>query len=308
MRVLIVGAGAVGGYFGGRLMERGRNVTFLVRPGRRAQLTASGLIVKSHKGDIALPVPTVQSDEITSPWDLIVVSCKAYSLAGAIDSFAAAVGPQTAILPLLNGMRHLDVLEQRFGKERVLGGLCSIITTLDADGVIHHSSDMHTLVFGERDGGDSPRVHAITALFEPVNAGWRPSAKIVLEMWEKWVFLSALAASTCLFRASIGDIVTAGGGATISALLDEAQAIAVAAGYGARPEVLERTRAQLTSANSPFTSSMLRDIEKGGAIEADHVIGDLLARGEAAGLDTPLLRLAYIHLKAYEARQQRQTV
>ena len=307
MRVLIVGAGAVGGYFGGRLLEAGADVTFLVRPRRRDQLAAGGLVLKSPLGDFAAPVATVLAEEIDRPADLIILACKAYDLDGAMLSFADAVGPNTAILPLLNGMAHLDRLSARFGESAVLGGLCSLAVTIDGNGHVLHLNTLHNLAFGERQGGTSDRIEAIARMLTGTNIAWTASPAITQEMWEKWVFLASLAGSTCLMRAGIGDIIAAGGLETITTLLDETQAIATTAGHGARPEVLAKYRALLVDPTSTLTASMLRDVEKGGATEADHVLGDLLARGGAAGLDTPVLDLAYSHLKAYAARRRRET-
>ncbi len=306
MRVLVVGAGAVGGYFGGRLLEAGRDVTFLVRPRRRTQLAADGLVISSPFGDARLSPLTVSAEEITGSWDLIVLSCKAYDLPKAIDAIAGAVGPQTMILPLLNGMAHLDELERRFGADRVLGGLCSLAVTMDQQGAIRHLNQMHNLAFGERRGGESERIKAVAELMGPAKFSWRASTDIILEMWEKWVFLAALAAGTCLLRASVGDIVVAGGKDILLGLVSESQSVAEAAGYGAREEVLDKSRGMLTAVGSPLTASMLRDLESGGPIEADHVIGDLLRRAQESALTVPLLRLAYLHLKAYEARRQRE--
>lgn len=306
MRVLVVGAGGVGGYFGGRLLEAGRDVTFLVRPRRQAQIAKDGLVIKSPHGDAALRAPTVLAAEILAPWDLIVLSCKAYDLDNAIENFAPAVGPQTMILPLLNGMSHLDRLDARFGAGQVLGGLCAIAATLDPAGHVLHMSDFHKLAFGERDGSDSPRIRAVEDLFSGIKASVRKSADIVQEMWDKWVFLSTLAGATCLFRASVGDIATAGGSKTVLALLAEVEAIARSAGQGPKPEVMHGTRELLIDPASPLTASMLRDLEKGGAVESDHIIGDLLTRAGRASLAAPLLDLVFTHLKAYEARQKRQ--
>ncbi len=306
MRVLIVGAGAVGGYVGGRLMEAGRDVTFLVRPRRRAQLAETGLVLTSPLGDFHAPAVTVLTEEIHQPFDVVLLSCKAYDLAGALDSLAPAVGPATAILPLLNGMAHLPSLVARFGSGPVLGGLCSMATTVTADGAIRHLNDLHMVVFGERDGGDSARVQGIAAVMAPAKLAARSSPIILQEMWEKWVFLASLAGITCLMRASIGDIVAAGGTGLAESLLAEAQAVAGVAGFAARPPVLANARAMLTQADSTLTASMLRDVEKGGATEADHVLGDLLRRGQDAGLDLPLLRLAHTHLAAYAARRRRE--
>ena len=201
MRILVVGAGAVGGYFGGRLLEAGRDVTFLVRPRRAAELAKHGLIVHSPVGDIhrASP-PIVLEKNLAEPFDLVMLSCKAFDLEGAMVSFANAVGPATAILPLLNGMRHIDRLAERFGPERVLGGQCAISTTLDADGAVVHLNDWHALSFGELDGSRSPRIEAIAAAL--LNAGFdaRLADNIRQEMWEKWVFIATAAGITCLMR------------------------------------------------------------------------------------------------------------
>ncbi len=309
MKILVVGAGAIGGYFGGRLLEAGRDVTFLVRPKRAAQLAETGLVIKSGKGDANLAKPpTILAGDLRRPFDLVLLSLKAYDLEAAIDSFAPAVGPETAILPLLNGMRHLDVLDQRFGKDRVLGGECVIAATLDDRGRILHLNDFHLLTFGERFVARSPRIDAIAREFQGAKTEARVSAVILLEMWEKWVMLASLAAITCLMRASVGDIVEAGGAPLALRLLEECGAIAAAAGFAPRPEFLERTRNTLTAAGSSFAASMLRDIERGGRTEGDHILGDLIHRGERSLPEHSLLRLAYTHLKAYEARRAREQI
>ncbi len=304
MRILVVGAGAIGGYFGGRLLEAGADVTFLVRPRRAGELAAKGLAIKSAAGDATLPPPpTILAEDLRAAFDLILLSCKAYDLDGAITAFAPAVAPKTAILPLLNGMRHLDVLAQRFGDECVLGGQCLIAATLDEQGAIRHLNKDHELTFGERAGLLSDRVRAIAGAMAGVRFTPRASEQIIQEMWEKWVFLAALAGSTCLMRAAIGDIVqSAGGMEFILGLLDECRAIAAANGHAPRPAFAERHRAALTASGSPLTASMLRDIERQAPIEADHIVGDLLRRARDLG---PLLPLAYTHLLAYEARRKR---
>ena len=302
MRVLVVGAGAIGGYFGGRMLEAGRDVTFLVRPRRRAQLRKDGLVVDSPLGDIRCPAPTVAAEEINHPWDLILLACKAYDLAGAIDSLAPAVGPDSMILPLLNGMAHLDVLDQRFGARAVLGGLCSLAVTLTDDGTVRHLSKSHDFAFGDRTG-DVGRNEAISQLMAPVAVRWHASTDIIQEMWEKWVFLAALAAATCLMRGSVGQILAAGGEATLTAMLAETDSVAAAAGHAARPDALGAARRMLTMPGSTLAASMLRDVEKGGRVEVDHVIIDLIRRGKAAGCVLPLLDLAALHLKTYEARR-----
>ena len=252
MKILVVGAGAVGGYFGGRLMQAGRDVTFLVRPRRAVELAKNGLSIRSSVGDFHRPSPpTVLQEDLAQPFDLVALSCKAFDLEGAMASFAKAVGPATAILPLLNGMRHIDRLVERFGAERVLGGQCAISTTLGADGAILHLNDWHALSFGEIDGSRSPRIETIAAAL--LNAGFdaRLSNQILQEMWEKWVFIATAAGITCLMRASVGDYVAAGAADLALALLSECSSIAASQGFPLREPALERARATLTAAGSP---------------------------------------------------------
>ena len=264
MRTLIVGAGATGGYYGARLAEAGADVTFLVRPARAAKLAADGLNVRSPLGDLHLPdPPTVTADKLAGAgrFDLILLSCKAYDLDSAVADLAPAVGPDTAILPVLNGMSHLDVLDGRFGAERVLGGSCAIAATLAPDGAIRHMSELCSITYGERDGSRSSRIEAVDALMRGLKFQPRLSDVILQEMWEKWVFLATLAGATTLMRAAVGDIVAAPGGtALITALHAECTSVAAASGFEPRAVVAERARAQLTAAGSTFTASMLRDI------------------------------------------------
>ena len=302
MRILVVGAGAIGGYFGGRMLQAGADVTFLVRPRRAAELASAGLVIKSPAGDITLKnPPAVQAGKFTEKFDVVLLSCKAFDLDDAIQSFAPAVGPQTSIIPLLNGMLHLDVLDSKFGRERVLGGLCAIAVTLNDKREIVHLAPMQSLNFGERDGKLSDRVRAI---IEPMNAGKFgavASEHIIQEMWEKWVFLASLAAATCLMRGPVGAILASPGGRDfILGILDESSAIAAAEGHAPRAASIERTRSMFTMEGSQATASMFRDVKVGAPVEADHVIGDLIARGDAAKVPVPKLRIAYTHLKAYE--------
>ncbi|MBN9041719.1 MAG: 2-dehydropantoate 2-reductase [Rhizobiales bacterium 62-47] len=305
MRILVVGAGAIGGYFGGRLLQSGADITFLVRPRRAEELARDGLVIKSPHGDATLPKPpTVLAQDLKQPFDIILLSCKAFDLDDAIASFAPAMGPQSAIMPMLNGMRHLDVLDRHFGRERVLGGQCAIAATLDANRHVVQLTPMQSLGFGERDGSMSARVNAANEIFARGNFDGKASATIVLDMWEKWVLLATLACSTCLMRAAIGKILLAPGGRDyILGVRDEIIGIATAAGYAPRMPFIERITGILTAEGSPFTASMFRDIVAGLPIEADHIVGDLIARAAAAKLEVSRLRIAYTHLKTYEAQR-----
>lgn len=309
MRILVVGAGAVGGYFGGRLAASGQDVTFLVRAGRAEKLRREGLVIKSPRGNLSLPDPnTILAGVSAAPFDLVLLSCKAYSLDDAIDSFAPLVGESTLILPLLNGMRHIDVLKEKFGASRVLGGQCVIAATLDAAQHIVHLNETHAVTFGELEGGSSERVQAIAEVMTSANFDAAVSDNILLRMWEKWVFLATLAGSTCLMRGSVGEILAAPDGKrVIENLLGECRAVAEHNGFTMGPDFDTRATQTLFTP-SPLTASMLRDVENHSHTEADHILGDLVSRGGDAqkgehGLS--LLRIAYTHLKTYEARQTR---
>ncbi len=305
MRILVVGAGAIGGYFGGRLLQAGRDVTFLVRPKRASELASRGLVIKSASGDVTLKnPPTVQADKLSEKFDVVLLSCKAFDLDDAIKSFAPAVGPRTSIIPLLNGMSHLDVLDKKFGRERVLGGLCAIAVTLNEAREVVQLAPMQSLNFGERDAPMSERVRAIAEIFARGNFGAVASEHIIRDMWEKWVFLASLAASTCLMRTSVGNILAVPGGKDfLLGMLDECSAIASAEGHAPGGPFFQRTRGLLTTEGSAMTASMFRDIKAGLPVEADHVIGDLVARGDAAKIPVPKLRTSYTHLKAYEKQR-----
>ena len=300
-RILVVGAGAIGGYFGGRMLAVGSDVTFLVRPGRAAQLAKDGLVIRSPGGDLTVPAPTVTADTLHAPFDAVLLSCKAYDLDGAIGDFAPAVGPATRIVPLLNGMRHMEVLAERFGVAAVLGGQCQISTTLEPDGTIRQFGAMQAVSLGVPGGGSDPVATAMADALAP--CGGRLSATVEQDMWDKWVFITSLAATTCLMRATVGDVVAAEATEISLGILGECIAIAGHCGHPPGEAATTRFRTILAQPGSPLTASMLRDVERGNRTEVDHVLGDLLTRGEPGR--SPLLRVAYLHLKAYEARRSR---
>jgi 2-dehydropantoate 2-reductase len=310
MRILIVGAGAIGGYFGGRLLEAGRDVTFLVRTGRAEALDRDGLVVRSPLGNIEYPSPPcVLSRQLDLPYDLILLSCKAYDLTEAMEAFAAAVGPDTLILPLLNGMAHLERLAERFNAANVLGGQCLISLDRDTSGAILHLNDTNQLSFGELSGALTPRILRVAEALADAGFAANLSQQIVQEMWEKWCFIATAAGVTCAMRSAMGDVVAAGGEPLVLKLLAECANVAEQAGYPLRSEVRQRHQNMLTTAGSKMTASMLRDIERGAPIEADHVIGDMIARRVANVGQTPLLSaldFVYLHLNAYEARRLRE--
>jgi 2-dehydropantoate 2-reductase len=280
-------------------------VTFLVRPRRAEQLRRIGMIVKSPVGDLKLQTPPLASaGNFQGFYDLVILSCKSYDLDSSISDFAAAMGPKSRVLPLLNGMRHLEILDARFGAGRVLGGLARISGTLDEEGRIHHMGSFQSLSFGGRRGSEEG-IAAVAEALQVSGFEAHLSADITHEMWEKWVFIAAAAATTSLMRATVGDIVDAGGQSIPTGLLDECAAIAAENQFAPRPGSTKAGLAVLTTPGSGFTASMFRDIEQGSRIEADHIVGDLLRRRSTA-IKAPLLSTAYLHLKAYEARRERE--
>lgn len=307
MRILVLGAGALGGYFGGRLAEAGADVTFLVRPRRNEEIAKNGLAIQSPAGNFNGPVRTVSADALGADYDAVLFTCKAYDLAGAIEAIRPAMGPDTRVLPVLNGIRHLETLDAAFGKARVLGGTAQIGATLMPGGAIRHMSSFHLLAFGERVPAQANFCGHLARLMEPAKFDARHSPHIMQDMWNKFVMIAVVAGMTTLMRGSIGDIVAArDGAALIGAALRESAAVAAAAGYGQDAQALAGLEAWLTEKGSTFSSSMLRDIEKKGAIEADHIVGDMLARAEAAKHPAPMLRTIYAALQTYQARRQRE--
>ncbi len=306
MRILVLGAGALGGYFGGRLAEAGADVTFLVRRQRAETIAKNGLAIQSPAGNFQGTVKTVLASALGADFDAVLLTCKAYDLDSAIAAIRPAIGPETRVLPVLNGIRHLDALDAAFGKARVLGGTAQIGATLAPDGTIRHTSQFHLLTFGERVPAQANFCGHLARLMEPAKFDARHSPHIIQDMWNKFVMIVVVAGMTTLMRGSIGDIVEARDGtALIGATLQECAAVA-AAGHGQDTQALAGLRAWLTEKGSTFSSSMLRDIERKGAIEADHIVGDMLARAEAAKHPAPMLRTINAALQTYQARRKRE--
>lgn len=304
MKILVLGAGGIGGYFGGRLAQAGADVTFLVRPRRREQLARDGLVVQSPRGDFRMPVRAIESSQAAPGYDFVLFTCKAYDLDSAMEAIAPAVDASTAIVPMLNGLAHLERLDARFGGTRVMGGTAHINVMLKPDGTIWHGDLLQAMWFGERDRSRSPRALALDEAAKRAGIDGGLSEDIERDMWEKIVFLSALAATTCLFRGNVREIVGAPGGreAMVRAV-ESNRAIAAAEGHAPRPEAIERAIQRLTDPEGLWSASMLRDLEAGGQVEADHVVGWMLERARRHGIDDTILSLAFTHLKAYENRR-----
>src|SRR5580658_6643069 len=303
MRILVVEAGAVGGYFGGRLHEAGRDVSFLVHSRQAEALRTHGLRILSPFGDATIHPKLVLAHDISGRYDLILLCVKAYSLDAAMNDFAGAVGASTMILPLLNGMRHIDLLASRFGDGNVIGGVCLVVAEMDKDNRILQLTKTQELVYGERGGNTSARMEALNQTMQGAKFEAKISQNIEQEMWEKWVMLSSLGAATCLLRGNIGEIQAITGGAGVAmGILDECSAIAAACGHAPSDAFLTRAEKIMTAPGSTLTSSMYRDLMNKGRVEVDQILGDLLSRGRKLGLATPLVEAAYVNLRIYETR------
>jgi len=309
MRILILGAGGTGGYFGGRLVESGADVTFLVRPERARLLKENGLVIKSPAGNAELQVNTILAGEAARKFDIVLVTCKAYDLKSATEAIERHVEDGALALPVMNGMAHIEHLRERLGHGRVVGGIAQISATINALGEIEHLNNVARLVFGAFEDQPNrlevdPVLDDLLAVTAKANFASKRADPIDQNLWEKWVMLATLAGMTTLMRATVGEIMSAKGGSDLMAeFLEETIAVATEAEYPPSEDLLKHARGLLFDRNSSFTASMLRDMEAGGPIEGEQIIGDMYRRARDAGLDAHLLRVAYCHLQTYEARR-----
>ena len=300
MRILMAGAGATGGYFGARLAQAGQDVTFLVRERRYQQLQAHGLVLQTPAGTETVQPQLTQASTLTGHYELIIVTVKSFALDQVMDDIAPAVGPDTLIMPILNGMRHIATLQQRFGDDKVIGGLCKINATLGDNGEVIQMTPLHQLLYGALDGNNDARLQRVDAALRDCQVDTLFSDNIMDELWEKWLLLSTLGAVCCLARGNTQQILTSRGGeALLQGIFAEILSVITAEGYQPRPAVTARIFELLNNPSTPMTSSMYRDLTQGFAIEADQVIGDLLLRAKRNGLATPLLNAVDVNLQVY---------
>jgi 2-dehydropantoate 2-reductase len=301
MQILVLGAGGVGGYFGGRLVESGADVTFLVRPKRAEILRSKWLKINSSLGDFHAKVKTVTAEELSKTYDLVILTCKAYDLKSALKDIKKAIGKQTIILPLMNGLSQFDIFDKLFIPEHVLGGYCFVNAMINNQGEIDHLTHQQKIVFGARYSESKELANKVEKVFEKTSIEYENSDDIMLAMWEKLMFLSTSASITCLLRASLGDINKAlYGNETILRMFQESKTIVEAKGYTPRPETMERFLKLLSDPDLPLKASMLIDMEKNKKTEADHIIGQMIQHGKELKLDIPLMKMAYCNLKVYE--------
>ncbi|HWI83815.1 2-dehydropantoate 2-reductase [Ramlibacter sp.] len=304
MKLLILGAGGIGGLFGGRLAQTGADVTFLVREKRKAQLASDGLRIESQFGNACLPVQARLQSEIEPRYDLVLLTCKAYDLPSAVQAIRPAMSPTTAVLPLLNGIAHIETLNAEFGKQRVMGGTARVQVTLTPDGLIKQLNDWQTVTFGEQDGSTSDRAATLKALLDKTVVEAKLSGNIMRELWLKLVHLSTVAGMTCLMRGNLGEIIRTPEGSDLLIKFFEANAeIAARAGHRPDDKFVNTYRDLFQQRDSRYEASMLRDLEKGGQIESEQILGFMLRQCRAAGLPDALHLAAYTHAKTFEQRR-----
>ncbi len=299
MRILVLGAGGVGGYFGGRLAEKGADVTFLVRQQRKQQLNKDGLVVRSVAGDIKLQPKTITASDPDSAYDLVLFSTKAYHLQNAIQDLLPFVGEQTVILPLLNGVAHIPVLQEAFGADRVIGGLCFIETTLNREGHVLHSSPNHYVVFGEFGQKDTERIRSIEDVLSGTKTSFVRSNHIEMDIWHKYLFIATMAGVTTLMRSPMGPIWESGGDEFIRSVLREIESVMLAHGAPLDPDIVNKHMETMGKMSYEMKSSMQRDMEKGFPVEGEHLHGYLLRIAADHQMETPLLKAIYQNLKVY---------
>lgn len=303
MKVLIVGAGAVGGLFGAYLHQYGVNVKFLLRPARKALIDSEGLTLALPAGSIKLEPNTVTANQLTGGYDLVILANKAHALDGVIQDITPAMGPSTHILPLLNGLRHLDQLDQVFGPERVLGGIAKTVATLAEPTKIQVSNAYSSLTVGARSADQQARAQAVWQLLSAAGIETELSEHIIDDMWDKFCRMASLGAANCLLQATVGEYMRSdAGGAVALQLLRECVDTAQAAGHPMHPQAVAGFERAMTNPNSSFNSSMYRDMRAGLPIEGEHLVGDMLARSQAARLSSPMLTVANAVLQTYSAR------
>ncbi|WP_421671215.1 2-dehydropantoate 2-reductase [Rahnella sp. EDr1-12] len=305
MRILVVGAGATGGYFGARLAQAGQDVTFLLREKRALAVQRDGLTVHSPHGDFHFQPSVLQASQLTGPYDLILLTVKSFGLEAAIKDIAPVVGEDTMILPVLNGMKHIETLSQRFGEHALLGGLCKINATLDADGHIHQMTPMHQIYYGELSGEKTARIQRVDQAFKEAGFDAFLSETIMTDLWEKWLLLCSFGAITCTMHGNIGQVASAPGGTEFATgIVNEALTTMKAFGYAERAAAVAKVKEAVTDKLSEQTSSMYRDMTQGNPVEADQIVGDLVERAIRVGINVPLLQAAYTHLCVYQNNRQ----
>ncbi len=302
MDITVIGAGAVGGYFGGRLYEAGANVTFLVREKRRQQIEDKGLQIKSVNGDIALKNVQIETDpKKIQSCDVILLSVKGYHLETVLPTLDILIKTGAKILPLLNGVEHYDILEKKFGRHAVLGGLCFIITTLDENGQIVHTSKQHSMIYGPLTESQKEICERLSVIAEKANMDDIYTSDILKEIWRKYAYIVAYSGVTTASRLEIGAIRSQKETlALYEETAGEMQQLAEAYGIDLGANFAQQTAEQAFDLPEAATSSMHQDFRKGLTLEVESLQGGALRLAKKKGLELPVVRSLYRLIKPFE--------
>ena len=299
MKILVLGAGAVGGYFGGRMAEVGIDVTFLVRNKRKQKLEKTGLIIKSPKGDFSIEPNLVTLDKVDSTFDVIVLTNKAYDLDEVLQSnFPLKDG--SIIIPLLNGYAHMEKLRNKFPNARLFGGIAHIFSTLSQEGEIHHFNDIHSLTFGHLSNTDEIDGRKFFGACSSANFSIKYSDNITVDLWHKWILIATVAGATTLFNATIGEIAsTYHGRSFIKDLHEECINIAKSEKIKVNADELAQQSQFLGDKKSTWSSSMRRDMLNNSKIECGHIFLELIKIGDRNNVLCPSLKTVMINGEIY---------
>jgi 2-dehydropantoate 2-reductase len=303
MRIAVMGTGGVGGYFGGRLAASGADVSFIARGAHLAAIRANGLRLRSEAGDahVANARATDRPAEI-GPVDVVLFAPKLYDCESAAEAARPLVGPDTAVISVLNGVDAVDRMIPILGREHVCGGVAYISAAIAEPGVIAHYGRNAQLAFGELDGRPSPRLQGFLAACEKAGVDAKLRDDIQRWIWSKFAMLAPFAAATAMTRQPIGPIRSDPDGRRLLAdAVAEVAAVAKARGVDLGGDAVERTMKAIDAVPASMKASMLFDLERGNRLEVEWLSGAVWRLGREAGIDTPVHRVAYAALKPFAA-------
>ncbi|MDA0764639.1 MAG: 2-dehydropantoate 2-reductase [Proteobacteria bacterium] len=300
MKILVLGSGGIGGFFGSYLVEAGADVTFLVRSKRKEILSINGLNIVSSLGNLSIKPKTILSEELKPIYDVIIVTCKTYDLDQAILDLRPIKG-KGMIIPFLNGINHIEKLDKEFGSSNVMGGVAHISSNVNEQGTIEHFSEFKKLTFGNRNLINDDKIKSFYEICQKTKFDSVLSENINLDLWKKWVFISTVAGATSLFRSSLGEITKHDyGKKVVIDLFHECAEIAKLNGYDFDENEKNVQIKTVTNSGSPIKASMLRDVEKKSLTEHEEIFGDLIVAGNKYNVNCPILMSSYIKMKIYQ--------
>lgn len=302
MKIAIFGAGALGGYFGGRLLQAGHEVSFIARSIQLEALQQNGLIIESALGDAHLkPVHAIANPSELGPVDFVLFLVKLYDTDKAARALKPLLGTDTAVVSFQNGVDGWNVIADVIGIERMLGGVAYIFADVRAPGVVRHSGSLARLVIGEFDGRRTERAVALEQALLVANIEALLVNNIDVRIWEKFVLLSALSGVTTLTRLSIGEVLSDAYCAELfrDALRETAQVALIKCTSGLSADIAERQMNFAKSLPPDMRASMLQDLEYGNRIELDYLSGTVARLGASCGVETPVHATIYRALHPY---------